>query len=89
VLPELRFYNLRFRRWSQPVYVPGRYRHSAILIPSAREPKLMIVGGRDMKGNLTKETFLVDIRGAFQSLKHSCELSCSKLDILIYFLLHR
>ncbi|KAG8780704.1 hypothetical protein FRC12_022666 [Ceratobasidium sp. 428] len=72
VLPELRFYNLRLRTWSQPVYVPGRYRHNAVLIPSSsREPKLMIVGGRDMKGNLSKEPLIIDIRSAYQSLRHS------------------
>lgn len=72
VLPELRFYNLRLRCWSQPVYVPGRYRHSAILIPSTtREPKLMIIGGRDVRGDLSDETLLIDVRGAFRSLKHS------------------
>ncbi|KAG8738012.1 hypothetical protein FRC10_007405 [Ceratobasidium sp. 414] len=72
VLPELRFYNLRLRTWSQPVYVPGRYRHSAVLVPSSsREPKLMIVGGRDMRGNLSKETLIIDVRAAFQSLRYS------------------
>ncbi|KAB5589448.1 hypothetical protein CTheo_7102 [Ceratobasidium theobromae] len=70
VLPELRFYNLRLRKWSQPIYVPGRYRHSAVLIPSATEPKVMIIGGRDIKGNLSKEPFIIDVRSAFQSLKY-------------------
>ncbi|KAG8681666.1 hypothetical protein FRC08_015495, partial [Ceratobasidium sp. 394] len=72
VLPELRFYNLRLRTWSQPVYVPGRYRHSAVLVPSPNhQPKLMVVGGRDMKGNLSKETLIIDVRVAFQSLRYS------------------
>ncbi|CAE6496254.1 unnamed protein product [Rhizoctonia solani] len=74
VLHELRFFNLRLRRWSHPVYVPGRYRHSAVLIPSAREPKLMILGGRDKKGNLSKETILINLRAAFQTLKHHSPL---------------
>ncbi|KAG9086189.1 hypothetical protein FRC06_003233 [Ceratobasidium sp. 370] len=72
VLPELRFYNLRLRAWSQPVYVPGRYRHSAVLVPSSsHQPKLMVVGGRDIRGNLSKETLIIDVRAAFQSLKYS------------------
>ncbi|QRW10202.1 hypothetical protein RhiLY_09201 [Ceratobasidium sp. AG-Ba] len=71
VLPELRFYNLRQRRWTQPVYVPGRYRHSAVLVPSSgRNLKLMIVGGRDITGGLSKETFVIDVYAAFQSLKY-------------------
>ncbi|KAH7325201.1 hypothetical protein B0J17DRAFT_682633 [Rhizoctonia solani] len=74
VLPELRFFNLRLRRWSHPIYVPGRYRHSAVLIPCAREPKLMILGGRDRKGNLSKETILINLRAAFQTLKYHTPL---------------
>ncbi|KAJ1304103.1 hypothetical protein OPQ81_008507 [Rhizoctonia solani] len=70
VLPELRFFNLRARKWSHPIYVPGRYRHSAVLIPSSREPKLMILGGRDKKGNLSKETILINLRAAFQTLRY-------------------
>ncbi|CAE6500077.1 unnamed protein product [Rhizoctonia solani] len=74
VLPELRFFNLRLRRWSHPIYIPGRYRHSAVLIPSSREPKLMILGGRDKKGNLSKETILINLRAAFQTLKYHSPL---------------
>ncbi|KAF8740314.1 hypothetical protein RHS02_04407, partial [Rhizoctonia solani] len=70
VLPELRFFNLRLRRWSNPIYIPGRYRHAAVLIPSTREPKLMLIGGRDKKGTLSKETILINLRLAFHTLKH-------------------
>ncbi|CAE6437397.1 unnamed protein product [Rhizoctonia solani] len=70
VLPELRFFNLRLRRWSHPIYIPGRYRHAAVLIPSTREPKLMLIGGRDKRGTLSKETILINLRAAFQTLKH-------------------
>ncbi|CAE6452023.1 unnamed protein product [Rhizoctonia solani] len=77
VLPELRFFNLRLRRWSHPIYVPGRYRHTAVLIPSTREPKLMIIGGRDKKGNMSKETILINLRAAFQTLKHHAPLDAS------------
>ncbi|KAF8599203.1 hypothetical protein BDV93DRAFT_526277 [Ceratobasidium sp. AG-I] len=71
VLPEMRFYNLRLRTWSQPVYVPGRYRHSAALIPSARNTRLLIIGGRDMRGNLSKETLIIDVKAAFHSLRYT------------------
>ncbi|CUA77219.1 hypothetical protein RSOLAG22IIIB_12624 [Rhizoctonia solani] len=77
VLPELRFFNLRLRRWSHPIYVPGRYRHTAVLIPSTREPKLMILGGRDKRGGLSKETILINLRAAFQTLKHHTPLGGS------------
>lgn len=73
VLPEMRFYNLRLRTWSQPVYIPGRYRHSAALIPSNRNTRLLIIGGRDMRGNLSKETLIIDVKAAFHSLKYTCE----------------
>jgi hypothetical protein len=53
--------------WSPTLHVPARYRHSAVLVPSRSsrsQPRILVIGGRDAKGQHNDPSFVIDLRYA-------------------------
>ena len=75
--PELCVLNMRTRKWYPRLNVLSRYGHAAVLIPGTR-PRILILGGRDARGNHSSLHFMIDVLTVLDLLKvHHEPLSSS------------